>query len=329
MPASTLPERGRARDLGELEALHPAAHRVGRAGEEDRRAEDRAELVGAAGDREHRDAEPERGREAEAGDRRAPDDDRAPRPRRPGGARGRSSRRSARRAARPPTAPRRARRRRRAPASKWCAAIAGKSACGIPKTIAFVSSTNVPRITGCSTRNRQPSRSDSSASAGDLALGRRRRDQQTAASEAAKVARVDHVRRSRRRPPRSARRRAPGPTIAADVAVDRLQRLRRGELLRRDEARHHRAQGRRAERPAARSPTNASTYSAQTCGLPANALTASSSRRPPQPDVGARARPCRRSSRSAIVPPNAAKSSSGTASQIESSPTWSAEPVSW
>jgi hypothetical protein len=36
----------------------------------------------------------------------------------------------------------------------------------------------------------------------------------------------------------------------------------------------------------------------------------------------------RRSNRSATVPPKAAKASSGTASQIESSPTWSAEPVS-
>jgi hypothetical protein len=71
---------------------------------------------------------------------------------------------------------------------KWLAAIAGKSACGIPKTIAFVSSANVPRITGCRTRNRQPSRSDSSAWRATSPFGGAGATSSTATSEARNVA---------------------------------------------------------------------------------------------------------------------------------------------
>ena len=49
-------ERRRARDLGELDPAEAAAHVVGRHGEHDRRPEDRAHLVGGAGDAEQQRA---------------------------------------------------------------------------------------------------------------------------------------------------------------------------------------------------------------------------------------------------------------------------------
>ena len=85
-PASTLPIAGVLATWASSKPCIRPRISVRGAGEEDRRAEDRAVLVGEAGDREHRDAEPERRREPEARDRDAPEDDRAPRPRRPGGA---------------------------------------------------------------------------------------------------------------------------------------------------------------------------------------------------------------------------------------------------
>ena len=101
--------------------------------------------VGRAGDREHHHPDPERGREPEAGDRRAPDDDRngdadalaadVLDPAREQRGKQRPDRERGVEEADHP-----------GPASKCCTPTAGKSACGIPKTIAFVSSTKVPRI---------------------------------------------------------------------------------------------------------------------------------------------------------------------------------------
>src|SRR5581483_5823199 len=76
-----VPERRRARDLCELDAAEPSAHVVGRDRENDGRPEDRAHLVGRAGDTEQQEREPQRVREAECGDGGAPaadgEDDRA------------------------------------------------------------------------------------------------------------------------------------------------------------------------------------------------------------------------------------------------------------
>ena len=71
----------------------------------------------------------------------------------------------------------------------------------------------------------------------------------------------------------------------------------------------------------------ASTYSAQTCGSPEKAFAASRPETAIRP-TSVRKTSLRRSTRSAIVPPIAEKASSGTASQIESRPTWSVDPVS-
>jgi hypothetical protein len=73
--------------------------------------------------------------------------------------------------------------------------------------------------------------------------------------------------------------------------------------------------------------TAASTYSAQTCGVGAKAFAASNPDTTIRP-ASVRRTSLRRSSRSAIVPPTAEKRRSGTASQSESRPTWSGDPVS-
>src|ERR1700693_3902035 len=71
-PGLHVPERRGARDLGELNAREPASHRVRGHGQENRRAKDRAPVVGGTRQGEEEQGRPEAGCKAEDDDRRSP-----------------------------------------------------------------------------------------------------------------------------------------------------------------------------------------------------------------------------------------------------------------
>ena len=197
----------------------------------------------------------------------------------------------------------------------------------MPKTIAFVSSTNVPRMTGCLARKRNPALNESTLGRSTSPFGRAGAIREISTTENANDATsIRYVAPK----PAVAIRMPPiaGPDDRPGVEVDRLERLRRGELLLRDEARHHRAQRRCAERP-------------QRCADESEGVERPHHRLGQKRVGGEQERQRRRApprstapaaagrGASAIVPPIAEKSSSGTASQIESRPTWSVDPVRW
>ena len=162
----------------------------------------------------------------------------------------------------------------------------------------------MPRITRCRTRKRQPSRSDSSASCATSPFGGVGAISRTASERRTERHPVDRRTSGRRRPPRSAGRPIAGPTIAADVVVDRLERLRRGELLR-----PGRAPASSRAAPASRAPrARCRRRRARTAATPAGdgrkALTARRAATAMRPTSDQRTS-FRRSSRSAIVPPTA------------------------
>ena len=72
-PDSSSPERRPGRPHGHPDPVEPAAHRVVDRRLQDRHPEDAAHHVAGAGDREHRERQPERVREPEHHDRGAPD----------------------------------------------------------------------------------------------------------------------------------------------------------------------------------------------------------------------------------------------------------------
>ena len=204
-------ERGRRRDLRELDPGDAAPERVGRHRPEDRAAEDRADVVRGPGGREQQQGEPERLGEAEGGDRDAPERGRDRDVRALAGARGRSSPRAARRRARRRTAPRTSGPRTPAPPLKRFSASAGKSARGIPKTIAFESTRNMPSSTFLLRTKRKPSaivrRLGRSASCAGGSAGSRQTDQ----SEAENVAASSRYAPFSPSSGDQQRRRAPGP----------------------------------------------------------------------------------------------------------------------
>ena len=136
----------------------PAAQLIRRGELDDRRAEDRRQHVGRAGDRQQSERERERERrQSEPGDGQAPDDD---------GPDHRSTRGSTRRTQPDRTAPRNAptpgaaaiRPTPAGPTPKTSRASAGKSDVGIPKIIATRSIAKVDRMTRRRAANRRPSR---------------------------------------------------------------------------------------------------------------------------------------------------------------------------
>ena len=160
---------------------HAPAHRVRRDAAEDRRAEDGADVVGA---RRRQRAAAAPSQSVSAKPKRAiasPQSAAATRDARaPAGARARSSPRRATRRARRRTGAAYSRPTTPAPPSKWFGAIAGKSACGIPKTIAFESTRNMPSSTFLRPTKRKPSaivrRLGRSASCGGRQRGQRQTD---------------------------------------------------------------------------------------------------------------------------------------------------------
>ena len=204
---------------------------------QDRGAEDGAEEVGAAGEREEEEREPERRREAEDHDRGAPDAcrdrDREPLParaRRP--AREERRRRALRRTA-PRRGSRRSSRRRRTRARR----APGRARVGMPKIIAFVSTTKMPMIACLPFRNRKPVGDRRAGSAG-LGLARRRDPrQQPDRDERRRIASRGRCRSVHGKP--TAAIRMPAERRAGDggeAPVDALERDRRRRSRRRGRA---------------------------------------------------------------------------------------------
>ena len=329
MPASTLPSAG---VLATWASSKPCIRPRMASGVQAKRIVERRIALNSSArpaTREHHHADPERRREAEAGDRRAPDDDRG---------RDRD--------------PLPAHVRRPSPRSSAASERAGRGRRVEDADDARAGVEVVRRDRG-EERLRHPEhhrvRVEHEGPEDDRLLARGTASPRAATRApagrprpSAAPARPAAPRRARRRSsPRRSRRscRTPDggdqesaerrPGDRAGAGVDRLQRLRGGELLRRDEARHHRAQRRRAERPQRGRRRRQHVQRPDLRMRPENALTASSADDAEQPDLGPEHELAAGRARSAIVPPTAAKSSSGTASQIESSPTWSVECVSW
>ena len=147
-----------ARDDQPVDRHDPAAQRVGRLELDERRAEDRREDVGRAGQGQADPGQREReGEQPERGDRQAPaDDGDHDRPADPPDRRD-PARTAARRGTSRPPAPRRAGRSPPAPSWNTSSASTGKSEVGIPKIIALRSITKLPRMARRCRANRSPS----------------------------------------------------------------------------------------------------------------------------------------------------------------------------